>query len=145
MYDGVDVVIAPAIGGVILASHTALHLKVLSAYAEKDGDDGFVIKRGYDTAIDGKRVLIVEDILNTGGSVKKVVDAVRRHSGTVVGVGALCNRGGVTTEDLKVPKLKSLVNMPLEVYDESECPLCVSEVPINTKLGKGREYLARKK
>ncbi len=57
--DGVDVVIAPAVGGVILSQWTAHHLDGLGVYADKSGD-GFVIKRGYDKLIIGKRVLVVE-------------------------------------------------------------------------------------
>lgn len=149
--DDVDIVVAPAIGGVILSQWTAYHLsniepnEVLAVYAEKDKDDNFVIKRGYDKLITGKRVLVVEDILTTGGSVKAVVELVRLLGAEVVGVGALCNRGDVTADDIGgVPKLISLTNVKLDAWEEAECPLCAQNVPINTEVGKGREYLLRK-
>jgi len=151
MDDNVDIVIAPAIGGVILSQWIAHHLtsligrEVLAVYAEKYGDD-FVIKRGYDKLIARKRVLVVEDILNTGGSAKKVVVATRAIGGEVVGLGVLCNRGGVTTQDVAdVPKLFALVSVTLDAWDEAECPLCIQKIPINTDVGKGREFLANKK
>lgn len=97
--DDVEVVVAPAIGCIILSQWTAHHLselnnhEVLGVYAEKevvaipDSEDkrrkcyaetgNFVIKRGYDKLIAGKRVLVVDDVLTTGGSAKKVVEATR--------------------------------------------------------------------
>ena len=148
-----DVVIAPAIGGVVLSHLTATHIsqfsgrKVLSVYAEQEKNgDAFVIKQGYDKLMTGKRVFVVEDILTTGGSVKKVVEASRAIGSYVVGVGALCNRGGVTAADVGgVPRLVVLVNLPLDAWNEADCPLCKEGKPINTDVGKGREFLARKK
>lgn len=151
--DKVEAVIAPAIGGVILSQWTAFHFsqaldtqgEVLGVYAEKDENGEFVIKRGYDKLIKGKRVLVVEDVLTTGGSVKKVVEATRAVGGIVIGVGALCNRGGITVADIgNPPKLFALVDVKLDAWDEADCPLCQQGVPINTEVGKGREYLARK-
>lgn len=150
--DNVQVVIAPAIGGVILSQWTAHHLtemnghEVLGVYAEKsESGDTFVIKRGYDKLITGKNVLVVEDILTTGGSAKKVIETTRVIGGNVIGLGVLCNRGGITSQDLAdVPKLTSLVNIKLDAWDEATCPLCKLNVPVNTNVGKGREFLARK-
>lgn len=149
--DSVDVVVAPVIGGVILSQWIAHHLteitgrEVLGAYAEKDGD-GFVIKRGYDKLIAGKKVLIAEDILTTGGSAKKVIDLVRTLSGDVAGLSVLCNRGGITPQELShPPKLFALVNVKFDAWDEHECPMCAKGVPVNKDVGKGREFLARKK
>ncbi|MGB3073575.1 MAG: phosphoribosyltransferase family protein [Candidatus Moraniibacteriota bacterium] len=165
--DCVDVVIAPAVGGVILSQWIAYHLSmvlgasdVLGVYAEKETEavadpegkgrkcyietGNFVIKRGSDKLIQGKRVLVAEDVINTGGSVRKTIEAVRQCGGVVVGVGALCNRGGVTMQDLDVPKFVPLMEVTLDAWDEADCPLCERGVPINTEVGKGREYLARK-
>ncbi|HFC10836.1 MAG TPA: phosphoribosyltransferase [Candidatus Kaiserbacteria bacterium] len=151
--DNVEVVIAPAIGGVILSQWTAHHLtemngrEVLGIYSEKSKDGhSFEINRGYDKFIIGKRILVVEDVLNTGASAKKVIEAVRVINDNVIGLGVLCNRGGITPKDVaNVPKLKALLNMALDVWDETSCPLCKQGVPINTIVGKGREFLARKR
>lgn len=150
--DNVEVVIAPAIGGVILAQWTAHHLtnmngyETLAVYAEKaNGGDAFVIKRGYDKIVAKKNVLVVEDIITTGGSARSVVEATRKSGGHVVGLGVLCNRGGITPEDVgNPPKLFSLFNIRFDAWCEAECPLCAKNVPINTTVGKGREFLARK-
>jgi len=151
--DNVETVIAPAIGGVILSQWVAHHLseitkrEVLGVYAEKmETGDAFIIKRGYDKLVAGKNVLVVEDVLTTGGSAKKVIEATRALGGNVIGLGVLCNRGGITPKDVAdPPKLFALVNVKFDAWDEAECPLCAKNVPINTDVGKGREYLARKK
>ena len=151
--EGIDTVIGPALGGIVLSQWTAYHMTrkleernakgvVISTFAEKEGDD-LVIKRGYDKHITGGRILIVEDVLTTGGSVKKVIEAVRAIDGNIVGIGALCNRGGVTAKALGVPVLHALIDVDLETWPENECPLCKQGVAINTQVGKGREYLAR--
>jgi len=144
-------VVAPAVGGTILSQWVAHHLsdlvgrEVLAVYADKAEGDEFVIKRGYDKLVSGKRVLVVEDVLTTGGSAKKVVDVVRQIGGEVIALGVLCNRGGITPQDVSdVPELFALVNVSLDAWDEAECPLCAQNVPINTDVGKGREYLAKK-
>lgn len=170
--DPVDAVVAPAVGGTLLSTWTAHRLgelksiianrlvPVLSLYAEKEtvaipdsegqgrscfAETGrFVLKRGYDKLVEGQSVLVVEDVLTTGGSVRKVVEAVRRHDGHVVGVMALCNRGGVTAQDVgNVPRLDALVNLTLESYNAAHCPLCAHGIPINTTVGKGAEFIAR--
>lgn len=146
--DGVDVVVAPALGGIALTQWIAHHLsvdgrEVLAVYAEKSGD-GFALTRGYDQLVAGKRVLIAEDILTTGGSVAKVVSSVEAVGGVVIGVVALCNRGAVLAETLGVSRLQALVDVNLESWSEDECPLCKRGVPINTTVGKGREFLARR-
>lgn len=170
--ESVDAVVGPAVGGVILSTWTAhclgelksfkasQRVSVLSLFAEKETvaipdpfsqmrkgflETGrFVLNRGYGDLVEGKQVLVVEDVLTTGGSVRKVVEAVRRHGGNVVGVGALCNRGGVTAHDVgDVPRLDALVNISLESWDAESCPLCAKKVPINTAVGKGAEFLAR--
>lgn len=150
--DGVETVIAPAIGGVILSQWTAHHLskitgrEVFSVYAEKSDGGIFVIKRGYGKFVSGKKVLVVEDVLTTGGSVKKVIEAVRAIGGNVLGLGVLCNRGGVALKDVAdAPELFAILNIKLDAWDEENCPLCAQGVPVNTDVGKGGEYLLKKK
>lgn len=154
MDENVQVVVAPAVGAIILSHLTAHHLtrytpgksgQVLAVYADKADGNEFVIKRGYDKLVRDKRVLVVEDILNTGGSAKRVVEAVRRVDGKVIGLGVLCNRGGVEAKDVgDVPRLEALINIDLKTWSEEECPLCKSGVPINTNVGHGKEFLEQK-
>ncbi len=144
----IDVVAGPEKGGIILSQWVAHHLiesvgqKVRAVYAEKDGD-GFVFRRGYDKLVAGKRVLLVEDVITTGGSIKKVVQAVRALGGNPIGIGALCNRGGVEAEALGVPDLHALANHTFLTWEADACPLCKNGTPVNTEVGKGREFLAR--
>lgn len=106
----------------------------------------FVIKRGYEKLIKGKDVLVVEDVITTGGSVKEVIRAVRKNDGNVVCLTALWNRGGVTSEDVgNPPDFFSLIELELDSYSKEECPLCVKNVPINEEVGKGKEFMSRKK
>lgn len=148
---GVEVVAGPTIGGVIMAQWVAYHLEqlggdpVLAVYAEEESsgaDRRRVFRRGYGELLQGRRVLIVEDILTTGISARLVVDAVRESGGEPLGVGALCNRGGVTDETLAVPQLLALVAVPLQSFAAEECPLCRAGIPVETRVGKGAAFLA---
>lgn len=148
---GVEVVAGPTVGGVIMAQWTAHHLgalagrEVLAVYAEEEGAGEAgrrLFRRGYDALVRGRRTLVVEDILTTGGSARKVVEAVAAAGGSVVGVAALCNRGGVGAEALGAPTLLSLAEVPLESFAPEACPLCAAGVPVNTRLGKGAAFLA---
>lgn len=146
---GVEVVIGPAVAAAILGQWTAYHLTemtgrtVFSTYADKDGQGGFIIKRGYDKVLAGKKTLIVEDLTTTGGSIKKVVNAARAVGADLIGVAVLCNRGGVTAESVGVPKLESLVRVELDSWEPAECDLCKHEIPVNTDVGHGKEFLAK--
>jgi len=153
IHKDIQAVVAPAIGGVILSQWIAFHLsqlpgmEVLALYAEKAEDNtSFILKRGYDKLIKGKNVLVVEDVLTTGNSAKKVVEAAKKAETHIVGVAVLCNRGKVNKKDLgDVPKLFSLIDIDLESWDEDSCPLCEQGIPVNMSVGKGREFLLKKK
>ena len=152
--DEIDVVVGPVLGGIVLSQWTtyALNTKrtageTLAVYAEKEqgSDHAFAFYRGYDKHISGKNILIVEDILTTGGSVRRVVELVRKHGGNVVGVSALCNRGNAQPKDVGDVPINTLITLDLETYAEENCPFCAQHVPINTDVGKGRMFLAKQK
>jgi orotate phosphoribosyltransferase len=153
--DQIDVVVGPVLGGIVLSQWVAHHLnarrssgETLAVYAEKDGDGAdkiFSFHRGYDKYIANKNILVVEDILTTGGSARQVIELVRRHGGNVVGLSALCNRGNVQPADVGDVPIHTLVSVTLETFPEEECPFCQQQVPINTELGKGRAFLVRQK
>lgn len=152
--DQIDVVVGPVLGGIVLSQWAAHHInarrtngETLAVYAEKEGDGPekqFVFHRGYDRFIAGKNILVVEDILTTGGSARRVIELVQRYGGKVIGLSALCNRGGVTAEQVGNVPLHTLLTITLETYTEQECPFCEQGIPINTQLGKGRAFLARR-
>ncbi|MBI5470531.1 phosphoribosyltransferase [Candidatus Kaiserbacteria bacterium] len=147
---GVQVVIGPAVAAAILSQWTAYHLtdilgkEVFAAYADKDGQGGFIVRRGYDKVVAGKKVLVVEDLTTTGGSIKKVVDVARFAGADVIGVGVLCNRGGVTSHMIgNPPRFESLVKIELDSWDEADCDLCKTGIPVNIDVGHGREFVAK--
>lgn len=144
----IHAVIGPSTGGIILSQWVAHHLTelegrdVYSTYADKDGE-GFVIKRGYDELIKGKNVLVVEDLVTTGGSLRKVIDAARAAGATVVGAVAVCNRGQVTKEMVgNPPEFISLLKVQLDQWPAAECELCKAGIPVNTDVGHGKEFVA---
>lgn len=151
--DEIDVVVGPVLGGIVLSQWVAHALnaqrdsgETLAVYAEKDGmgdEQRFAFHRGYDRYLPNKNILIVEDILTTGGSVRRVVNAVRQQGGNVVGVSALCNRGNVQADAVGAVPIHTLIDIPLQTYSEEDCPFCQQRVPINTALGKGRAFLAK--
>jgi orotate phosphoribosyltransferase len=134
--DQVEAVIAPAAGGIVLSqwvSHWLAELtsqKVLACYADKRPKGGFIIKRGYDKLIAGKNTLILEDIINTGGSVKAVVSESNSAGAQVVGLGCIWNRGGVLPSELGAARLYSLVDIRLNVSNPGQCELCKQKIPL---------------
>lgn len=147
----IDAVVAPALGGIVLSQWTAYHLsdikhkEVLGIYTEKDADGNQLLKRGYDKLTEGKNILVIEDLTNTGGSVLKVVDAVKQASGNVVSVGVMVNRNPETVNETMfgVPFF-SLGELPAEAFDADKCQLCEKNVPINTSVGHGKKFLTSK-
>ncbi len=137
----IEVVAGPTVGGVILAQWTAHQLselnsrEVLAIYAEEssvDGEKQRVLRRGYDSLVVGRRVLVVEDILTTGGSARLVVEAITAAGGIVVGVGALCNRGAVTALQVGAPPLLPDRGTPGELRSRDMSTLrgwCASQYP----------------
>ncbi len=147
----VDVVAAPALGGIILSQWVAYHLsklkgkEVLGVYTEKTHEKDQIFTRGYDKLVAGKNVLVIEDLTTTGGSVRKVVDSVKKIGGNVVGVGVMVNRDPehVTSEVVGGP-LMALGVLKAEAVDEADCQLCKTNVPVNTNVGHGKKYMQAK-
>lgn len=146
--DNVEAVIGPVTGGKTISRLVADYLTITlgreihGLYVEKRGEE-FVVNDNYHQLIAGKRVLVVDDALTTGGSVRKVIAAVQKISGNVIGLGVLWNRGSITAQDVSVPKLVALVNKKLEIWNYTDCQLCKQNIPINISSGHGREFLAR--
>ena len=134
-------VVAPATGGIVLAVLTARETGAKGVWADKDGMGGFEFERaGFVQQVASKQVLVVEDLLTTGGSVEKVCREVEKAGGTVIGVSVVCNRGGVTAEDLHVPRLEQLANVQFVANDPADCPECAAHVPIVEDMGHGDDY-----
>lgn len=123
----VQVVVGPTTGGILLAFETARQMGVLAAYAEREGEKGRAIRRGTSFA-PGTRVLVVDDILTTGGSVRETLAALEPWPVEVVGVGVIMNRSTAPV-DFGVP-LVSLYAEAIAVYRPEDCPLCAADVPL---------------
>lgn len=125
----VDVVVGPTTGGILLAFEVGRQLDVMAAYAERrsDGAPGREIRR--DTTFSpGSRVLVVDDILTTGGSIRETLVALEAHPVEVIGVGVLVDRSGGRV-DFGVP-LVPLAALDIATWLPDECPLCASGVPL---------------
>ncbi len=136
----IEVVAGPALGGIILSQWTAFALsqmtgrEILSVYTEKSPIEGQVLTRGYDKFVKGKRVLVVEDIVTTGGSLEKTVKAINQAEGEVVAACALVNRSEILKQD-------ALCSIFVPTYPALDCPLCKSGVPIDRTVGHGKKFL----
>ena len=117
---GASVVVAPALGGVIVAHEVARALGVRALFTERQ-NGVMMLRRGFRLEKD-EPVLVVEDVITTGKSTRETINCVEEAGGKVVGVGALVDRSGGRVE-FGVPK-DSLVALNVETYDPEECPLC---------------------
>jgi len=122
----VDVVAAPAIGGILVAHETARALGVRALFAERESGV-MTLRRGFKIAA-GERVLVVEDVVTTGGSTRETMDAVTRAGGIVVGAGSLVDRSGRDV-DLGVPR-RALLTLCVPAYDPADCPICHEGEPL---------------
>ncbi|MDN5347809.1 MAG: orotate phosphoribosyltransferase [Clostridia bacterium] len=127
-YNGqnIQVVIGPATGAIILAYEVARFLKARALFTERE-EGVMTLRRGFRIA-PGERVLVVEDVVTTGGSVREVIEIVKAAGGVPVGAGVLVDRSGGKV-DLGVP-LKALVFLDIEAYKPEECPYCRQNLPI---------------
>lgn len=133
--DDVDLVVGPAMGGVTLSYEMARQLGVPSLFTERV--DGIMTLRRNFHIPRGARVLVVEDVTTTGGSVREVIDLVRSAGGIVVGTAVLVDRSGGTL-DLGVDKSVSALTLTVVSYEPDVCPLCEQGIPL-VKPGSRKE------
>ena len=125
--DNIELVIGPATGGIILAYETARHLNCRAAFTEKDGEGGMALKRGFFLK-KGTRILVVEDITTTGGSVKKSIDHLRARGADIVGVSVLIDRSkGEATFDCRY---EPLARLDMESWPPEACALCEKDISL---------------
>ncbi len=118
---GVEVVIGPAMGAVQMAYEVSRHLKCENFFTERDADGKMALRRGFQVH-EGMKVLVVEDVVTTGGSVKEVIELVRQSGGDVVGVGSIVDRTGGKI-DFGVP-FKAVYSADVQSWEANACPLC---------------------
>jgi len=117
---GVQTVLAPAIGGILVAHEVARALRTRALFTEREG--GVMrLRRGF-TLSPGERCLVVEDVVTTGGSTREVIECVEALGGVVVGVGMLIDRSGGAASF--AVKHATLATVAATTYPPQDCPLC---------------------
>ncbi len=116
----IGVVIGPVTGGILLAHEVGKALGTRAIFTERV-DGKMALRRGFRIEA-GERVLVVEDIITTGGSVDEVIEVIKAQGGIIAGVGVLVNRsGGKASFDAP---LESLLNLTIPTYRQEDCPMC---------------------
>jgi len=123
----VEVVAAPTTGGIILSFEMARQLGVRGIFAERINDKERAFRRGFSIS-PGERVLIVDDILTTGKSIREVIAAVNNLGGEIIGIGVLVDRSEQSV-DFGFP-LFSCLRVETVAYSPEECPLCAARIPL---------------
>lgn len=123
----VEVVIGPAMGGIIVSYEVARQLKVPGIFCERQ-DGEMMLRRGFEIK-PGQKVLVVEDVVTTGGSVDEVIKIVREAGGVVAGVGVLVDRSNGKV-DFGVRK-EAVLTMDIKSWEAQDCPLCAEgKIPV---------------
>ncbi len=125
---GVQVVAGPTTGGIILAYEVARQLGVRGIFAEWEGDTERAFRRGFYIS-PGEKVLIVDDILTTGGSISQVINAVRELGGNIIGLAVLVDRSEKRVDFGGIPFF-SCLRAKTEVYKPEACPQCKANLPL---------------
>jgi orotate phosphoribosyltransferase len=134
-----ELVAGPTTGGIILAYEVARQIGVDAVYAERSEVGGRVLRRGFEVS-PGTRVLVVDDVVTTGGSVSEMQACIAGTGGIVIGIGVLADRtaGRAATD---VPFFACLtVDFPS--YAADACPLCAAGIPVAPPRGSAKKVLA---
>lgn len=121
----IETVIGPAMGGILVAHEVAKALGVRALFTERE-NGRMRLRRGF-TIEPEERILVVEDVITTGGSVREVLAVVREAGAVPVGVGVLVDRSGGKV-DFELPQT-SMIQMTIQAYAPTECPLCAQGIP----------------
>lgn len=122
----VDLVVAPAIGGIMVGQEVARQMRVRGIFAERE-NDRMNLRRGFEVK-QGDRLLVCEDVVTTGGSVFEIMDLVKYYGGAVVGVAAIVDR---STKPINFGvQFLPLLKMAVPTYKPEACPLCEEKVPV---------------
>lgn len=151
MQDQPDFLVAPQSHGVKLAQEVQWTLSEVYRHsitlvpAEKGPNESFFISNMDKSFLRKKRVVFIEDILTTGGSIKKVITLARELEAELISLHAFVNRGDITAEVVGVPKMTVLAHVSAETWAEEECPQWLKDIPVNETVGRGKEYMDKKR
>jgi orotate phosphoribosyltransferase len=123
----VDVVVAPAMGGLIIGHEVARAFGVRFIFTERDGDGKMVLRRGF--AVEpGETAVLIEDVITTGGSSKEVIDVLKAAGARVFAAASIIDRSGGAA-DVGVPRI-ALETMRVTAFQPEACPLCQQGLPV---------------
>ncbi len=123
-----EVVVAPAIGGIVIGHEVAKALRARSLFTERDLDtNDMTLRRGFEIK-PGETVVVIEDVITTGGSTKEVIRVVQKLGGKVLAAGSIIDRSGGRA-DVGVPRV-ALESLRAVAYQPEDCPLCKEGVPV---------------
>jgi len=130
-----NVIVGAAVGGIIISHSVGRFLSTRSIFAERV-DKKLEFRRGFNIE-PGERVLIVDDVVTTGGSIYELMDLVSKHKGVLMGIGVLIDRSGQKA-DFGVPYFP-LVNLDIPTHNPDDCPLCAKDIPITSRGRTGKK------
>ncbi len=123
----VELVISPAMGGVIIGHEVARALGARFLFTERDSERRMSLRRGF-TLSPGARALVIEDVITTGGSTREVIDIVQASGAIAVAAGSIIDRSGGAA-DVGIPRA-ALVTLAVPVFDPARCPMCLKGEPV---------------
>ncbi|MFV0337516.1 MAG: orotate phosphoribosyltransferase [Chthoniobacterales bacterium] len=127
IYEGVESVISPAVGGIVVGQEVARHLGKRHIFDEKNDRGGLVLRRGFEIR-EGERFVVAEDVVTRGGRVQETIDIVREHGGVVVAAASIVDRSGGNLPDFGCPFCR-LVNLNIETFDPQNLPPDLENIP----------------
>jgi orotate phosphoribosyltransferase len=122
-----NVVLSPALGGLIIGHEIARALGVRAIFAERAGGTALMLRRGFSVAA-SDRVLVVEDVFTTGKSTRETIEVARQAGAPIVGAAAIVDRSGGTI-NFGVPSF-ALVRLEVPTYEPETCPFCAKGIPV---------------
>ena len=136
LVDRIDVVCAPAYGAVVFGFATALHMDRPFAFLQRNAEGSMTVRSGFRDAVEGKRILLVEDVCTTGGSLVESADALRSLGSTVIQAGLIVDRTAGEL-DIGIP-YRALLSVKAESWPPEECPLCMKGLKLTTPGSSGK-------
>ncbi|MEW5693864.1 MAG: orotate phosphoribosyltransferase [Candidatus Hydrogenedentota bacterium] len=122
----IDTVLSAAIGGIPVGQELGALFDCKAIFAERDNNNKMVLKRGF-TIKNDERILLVEDVMTTGGTIDELKDIVIQNKGIIAGIFTIVNRTG--KKYLGEYKIESIIELNFPVYNQDECPLCKQGIP----------------
>ena len=133
--EDVDLIVGPAIGGIIISYAVAAEMEVRNIFSERK--NGMMKFRRNLQAKEDERVLIIEDVVTTGGSIREVIDLLEDNNANIVGISSIVDRSNGMVEFGYT--FKPLIQLKVDSYQKDECKLCQKGIPINKPGSKNKK------